>query len=446
MKKILFASVATASLLFAATVIAQPAVQLGLDQIEKAPPSHSGHIFQPSYGFPSTLPTEPRPWEAISFQQKPNEYLDAVMAYVLEGQDTAHWDVGTNAVRKWYHMPWMGPGGKGREYTHGLTSERRSQPGELSPQQTKCRQNWAVGFYNPIGGFTLGKVWKPLVDRTGNSPDLTGLPFPEGTVVAKALYTEADATDTPLLQDAPTIEANIVRDDNQNDNRCPDDVVNGQPAPREKKTLRLLQFDVAVRDPNATTTGWVFATFVYDGREAGSDPWKKLKPVGLMWGNDPELSDTAAQAGQKPVEGIVFSTFGISRNFGRGGRMNGPVDNPNSACLSCHMTAQNLTTANMAPPSGSIWDTSDSRNVKCWFRNLGPTTPFGDVSNNACGSFAPGRVSLDYSLQLAVGVRNVAIAAQNARPQGFRLFGNSPASPDKKVKIDGVKTLPVGRE
>ena len=126
--------------------------------------------------------------------------------------------------------------------------------------------------------------------------------------------------------------------------------------------------------------------------------------------------------------------------------MNGPVDNPNSACLSCHMTAQNLTSASMAPPSNSVWDAADNRNVKCWFRNLGPTVPFGDVSGSNCGSFAPGRVSLDYSLQLAVGVRNAAIAQQNLQPQGFRLFGGGKARPDRNVKIKGVKTLPVGRE
>src|SRR3954451_12490106 len=85
--------------------------------------------------------------------------MEAVLAYVLEGQDTATWRVQDNPIRPWFHAPWMGPGGSGREFISGMTRERNSRPGELGPGQAKCRQNWAVSFYNPAGGYTLGRVW-----------------------------------------------------------------------------------------------------------------------------------------------------------------------------------------------------------------------------------------------------------------------------------------------
>jgi hypothetical protein len=209
--------------------------------------------------------------------------------------------------------------------------------------------------------------------------------------------------------------------------------------------LRLLQLDVAVRDVRAIKSGWIFGTFVYDGRLAGADPWAKLKPVGLMWGNDPALSDADAAQGKKPIESVVLSDFGLGRAFGRGGRMNGPVDNPVSACLSCHMTAQWPNPAAVTPPSGAAWD-----RVSCWFRNLGPTTPFGLAPSNtvACGTLpSPASVSLDFSLQLAVGLRNYAREAQPfARTFSLDELKTMRASDKAVFRVDGVESLPIDRE
>lgn len=420
-----------------------------LDSMEMPDPGYSGPRFSPSFDFPAALVAEPRPWESVNFKTDPEQYMSLILQYVLEGQDTERWNVSQNAVRKWYHMPWMGPGGQGREYISGLTSERRSRPAELGPMQVKCRQNWAVGFYNPVGGHTLGKIWAPVASGASMTPDLSALPFPAGTVVAKALYTQADASEVPLLAGAPTIKARIVRDPDPTDAACPPDTVNDKPAEREETELRLLQMDVAVRDPNADThTGWVFGTFIYDGRLPGPDPWKKLRPVGLMWGNDESLSDQAASGGAKPSESIVLSDFGLGRHFGRGGRMNGPVDNPASACLSCHMTAQTPSSAGMTPSGNAPW--SDAR---CWFRNLGPASPFGFAprTGTVCGTLAPNQKSLDYSLQLAVGVRNISFAEQNASRGGLNLFGmcifgRRLLSVDREATVDGTQSMPISRD
>jgi hypothetical protein len=73
-------------------------------------------------------------------------------------------------------------------------------------------------------------------------------------------------------------------------------------------------------------------------------------------------------------------------HVGYQGRLNGPIDNPVSSCLSCHSTAE-VPAGTMVPPSGA--------NPAPWFRNIKSGTPFD-----------AGRQSTDYSLQLAVGIAN----------------------------------------
>jgi hypothetical protein len=425
-----------------------------LDDMEVPDSNYAGPVFHPSYNFPQA-PVESglREWEGINFKNDPERYMYALLSYILEGQNKERWTVSSNLGRKWYHMPWMGPGGKGREFINGLTSERRSRPFELGPTQPKCRQNWAVGFYNPIGGYALGRIWAPVVAGTSPNPDLKVLPFPVGTVVAKVLYTEATDTEVSLLVGAPTIKARIIKDKSPEDDKCPDETINKDgtevAAERVEAELRLLQLDVAVRDPAAGDyTGWIFGTFIYDGRIKGEDPWAKLRPVGLMWGNDSDLTDEQAMKGVRPVEGVVLSDFGFNRSFGRGGRMNGPVDNPSSACLSCHMTAQAPSSADMAPPKNVDWPI-----VSCWFRTLKSNEAFGPSPTNdiKCGAETAGLVALDYSLQLAVGVRNITIRNINTKNLGVSIFGvnlfkKPPINNSAPLVIDSAKSFPISRD
>jgi hypothetical protein len=164
--------------------------------------------------------------------------------------------------------------------------------------------------------------------------------------------------------------------------------------------LRLLQVDVAIRDPRASTTGWVFGTFIYDGRVAGNDPYKKLRPVGVMWGNDPSLGPNEYQHGARPKQTRLNpATRGIMQHYGWLGRLDGPVDNPKSSCLSCHSTAQTGMPAPMVPPTGTPEGSAAWMN---WFRNIAPPQ-----------TFSAGTVSLDYSLQMASGLQNL-VAWKNA--------------------------------
>jgi hypothetical protein len=91
-----------------------------------------------------------------------------------------------------------------------------------------------------------------------------------GSFVFKLLYSAAppDAFPTDIL--AGSLEARVIPD------------ANGTPV-----TVRLLQIDIAVKDDRAGPTGWYFATYAYDTAVAGSSPWRRMVPVGLTWGNDP---------------------------------------------------------------------------------------------------------------------------------------------------------------
>ncbi len=373
----------------------------GWEPAKNTPPANwPGPVFEPSFKFPTSIPAEDtQPWKAFDFKTEPNEYMEAVLDYVFEGQDPDSWRVQDNSVRKWYHVPWMVSHGNGREFIHGLTRERSTPAGDLGSNHRRCTQAWGVGFYNPIGGYTLGKVFG---DGT-SPPDVSEATFLPGTVVAKILFTEAIAQETDIVTGAPEWEVNINARQPVNARSCP-----RASNPRTRAKLRLFQLDVGVRDTDADEfTGWVFGTFIYDPASTQTNPWRKLRAVGLMWGNDNDLSDADAQNGQMPEESIILYKADLLRDFGRGGRMNGPVDNPVSSCLSCHSTAMFPQRAGMTPRRNDGWD-----RASCWFRNLNPTEPFGRPPSNtrACGQSTGGLRSLDYSLQLSRALINYSAA------------------------------------
>jgi hypothetical protein len=353
-----------------------------------------------SINYPSSEPA-PRamPWDGINFRNEPERYLREVLRYCLDGAEADDF-VFRNSTR-WFHAPWLS-----REPVRGLTSERPSAAGELWPGQPGGIQNYAVGYYNDYGGWTIGQVWR---DR-GN-PATAAVRFPVGTVSCKLLFTTATTTQVPYLNNSLTWQ-----------------IAPGGTA----RSARLLQFDVAVRDRNADRqpdgapgTGWVFGTFVYLGDESGATrPFRfaDLTPVGLMWGNDPGLGPIAATAGTAPVQGwlnpVVRDKFReirrrnprLSTNLGLYGRVNGPVDNPSSACLACHGRALDGGPGWTSTPRGRLLpftpsnvtgtSVANDRAVRNFFRNLAPSQPF--LANTAQWRFT----SLDYSLQLAVGLEN----------------------------------------
>lgn len=323
------------------------------------------------------------PWTTVDFSASPAAYLQAVLDYSFEGNVEVNFKPALNKKREWFHAPWLHYGPNGRDFVSGLTRERDSQRYELSALQTEKYRNFAVGFYNDLGGFTIGQVW-----RNPAQPDVSVARFPEGTVSFKLLFTTAPEESVSYLKGSPEWIADIDRLAKSTDVK--------------KTKVRLLQIDVSVKDWRSNAGGWIFGTFHYDAQMPGNDPWKKLRPLCLVWGNDPLLTETSFKSGSRPTQSWVNPESPIIRYrenppagitppnvMGYAGRGNGPVDNPVSSCLSCHMTAQIPATSPMTPP------TSNDQQVLRWFRNLPPGTPFD-----------PASVSLDFSLQLGVGIQN----------------------------------------
>jgi hypothetical protein len=337
-------------------------------------PGWTGHVFHLSQQYPGSIAGEPRPWMRFDPKTQPADYLKAVLAYFYQGNINADvessFDPARNAVRAWYHAPWQDQGLNGREFVHGLTRERVSRAHDLAATQDHPWNNYAVGFYNAPGGLIIGRVW-----ANHGKPDAAQAGMPEGTVAAKLLFTSAPVAEVPYLAGAPEWDAYVFADLN-----------NPMPAPGDPKAitkLRLLQIDIAVKDSRVSnTTGWVFGTFVYGGgpgAPAGSG-WSNVVPVGVMWGNDP------GYAGTGPLHETWLNPRVHMPHVGYQGRLNGPVANAVSSCLACHSTAENPA-GTMVAPAGT--------DVTPWFRDIASGTPFD-----------PGRQSLDYSLQLAVGISN----------------------------------------
>lgn len=373
------------------------------------------------------------PWLAHDFTTAAGAplYLEALKTYLLEG-NTGNADVEddfnvqNNKIRSWYHVPMMTSGPARRDPRHGLTRERPLDDEDhpwivngFNPRpecnDEPCLRSYAIGAYNWLGGYTIGQVFDDPIAQNAKPQNGKFIP---GAFVFKLLFAEYPATAghvdparDPLIGSPQWIIQDPLS-------------TSGAEIP-----VRLLQVDVAVRDARATKTGWVFATFVYDKTMTAPTPWAKLRPVGLMWGDD--AGDTTAAAIDEtwpkwPPPGFPADLFhedpasptgaGTSTiPYGKLGRLNGPVDNPISSCISCHGTAQIVTGATSAaamrgaplvPPTSC----SDAQDL-FWFHDVAAGVPFGVMSSGGTGCTPASPVvgtpplhSQDYSLQLAVAL------------------------------------------
>lgn len=363
-----------------------------------APPdTYTGAKFVLSQSYPTTPPKGPLPefFKKLPTKQDNNfetwrAYMDAVKNYCLEGNVDVNWDVQKNKVRQWYHMPWQHYGPLGREGIHGLTKEAQIQAQQLASTQTATGQTYAVGIYNDIGAYTIGQVWK---DPQNPDPSYTSQPnsFPNGTVVCKALFADIDRNTVPFLVN-PVLWQGYITDTFTSANR-------------EVKDVALIQMDIAVRDTRMKETGWIFGTFQYNGAKTGKAGWDNLVPVGIIWGNDPKETGNDFTNPKPTVTKInpALQQTAINANtqelppthLGWNGRLNGPVDNPNSSCQSCHMTAESPQVAIMNPLFQKNPPPVGSPDWMKWFQNIPAGHPF-----------TPGTKSTDFSLQMAGGLVN----------------------------------------
>jgi hypothetical protein len=373
------------------------------DAHDAPPAGWTGAVFKLSQNYPATLPAlEPasqRPWTQFDFTKPADapKYLQAVLNYCLEGNTANSFaGVSANTVRKWYHAPWLHTTNSGREFIHGMTKERPSRVPELGPAQAGPHDNWAVGFYNARGAFAIGQVWKDPMH-----PDPRKAIFASHTVSCKLLFTTTPVSEAPFLADSFEWEGDINR-------------ANGTGA---RPKVRLLQVDVAVKDPRAnTTTGWVFGTFQYEKASSTSaNWWEHLVPVGLMWGSDV----ASLKANQLTTQEWINTNRGQQLHLGRKEQvLNGPVDNPNGSCTACHGFAQIARVNNPTPaiPGVPALNASNAT-LDRYFTNI-----------KAATRLSPDYISVDYSLQLQLGISRAVNAGQATLPN-LPIAGRSAAPP-----------------
>jgi hypothetical protein len=368
--------------------------------------------------FPSKLVTETRAWEKIQFRKDWRGYIAAVLAEVkASGLQISNKSIGMSMNASWWIAPWMDFGANGREPLLGLTKERGPDPDDLAPGSTGGHQVWAVGWYNAEGAFGLGQVFAdPCNPKIPAMPKGERWTFPNKTASFKLLFTDAPTTEVAYLEGAPVVEAMI------------DPPPKGKGG-RQKRELRLLQMDIAVRDPNAKDTEWVMGTFIWRGPAKGDGFFDNLVPVGLMWGNDPKAQN-AVWGSQAQLEesqlnselvGVVWQ--GSDGKWphrpypGFQGRLNGPADNLRSSCLSCHGLSQ--------------WRRHPKLGILPTYRIALPKTPLdaggiGDVVAKYFKNVLGGRlndesvsaISLDYSLQLEAGFTRMCSACSRSAMTG----------------------------
>jgi len=426
-------------------------------------------IFKLRQDYPESPTTEAYPWKKIDFKLEPKRYLKTVYDYCLAGNIETNFQLQKNQIRKWYHAPWLHDDGEecgnGRENRHGLTRELASHRYKIHKSQNREMENWAISFYNEPGGYTFGQVWRT---KDGN-PDPTKANFPDGTVSCKLLFTDGGPEEGDPFKRVPFLKGTLAWKSNIYPKK-PYHRHNGKKfcdnRERRDRSVYLLQLDVAIKDKRASKAGWVFGTYIYDGSIEKSSAWDRMRPVGLSWGNDPlvkshintdgaYINSDLQQSWINPVLTIApadpSSDQAYVRHYGIGGRLNGPVDSPISSCVSCHGQAavtskgepMELGPFGLKPKAGSH-NYSDAM-LQVFFSDVKAGAYTRIVKNNQIlkdGTF----ISLDYSLQLAAGIRNYH-QNKNTKEYVEQLRKYNISTQSESKTIPGLQRLerPVGK-
>lgn len=372
-------------------------------------------VFRLKADFPNRLPAKvPEFLEKIDFKTNPLEYIMAVRDYAFEG-NLPDWDPFKNRTREWYHIPWLHPTttgpnayppNGGTEGFRGLIKEAGMSPLQLGPGQKGKPGSYsiyAITLVNDFAGYTMGKMWADPENPDPRATDARyGGGFPVGTVFAKLLFTDApQGTDKiDFLVNPLQWKAYITGDFYTSSTRA-------------VTPVNLLQMDIAVRDSRADgpgQTGWVFGTFVYNGKLNHPNKFMNLVAAGLMWGNDPQdrtnttdpFPPTKTKVNPKLRESVIFNTKDLPpQHLGWNGRLNGPADLNTTSCMSCHITAQYPQVTSLVPdgavPDGGATPPKQGGTDEWmkWFQNIPPATSMDQRA-----------YSTDYSFQVAIALQN----------------------------------------
>ena len=354
------------------------------------PPNYDGPWFDLAQNYPSKLPEKDKHrWLKIDFwkdMEETNDYLYALRDYALDGNMEVDFRVQENWPRRWYAMPYLNYGEGRREFVRGMTEERPLSGPALGLQRGVTARNFAIAYYNAPGGQVLGQVW-----RDPYAPKLAASRFPVGTMMFRLLFSTAkpgDFAGEDILAGAPSWQIAVADEE-------------GKLEGGQLTEVRLIQMDVAARDERAGKTGWMFGSLAYDASAPDRRPWKRLRPVGLTWGNDPGVAP-----GGTLEETLISDQIPAyaSRQLGWGGRLDGPVNNPASSLMSRQATAQYPVAAAISPPASCT-----NQEKLHWFRNLSSEEAFGFVPRDACMPKEPPveLTRLGYSIQMMAAVNNL---------------------------------------
>jgi hypothetical protein len=427
----------------------QPAFPNANPQFIPPPAIYSGPLFVLSQNYPTQQPNERPAFLSDDFKTDWKGYMRKVRDYCFEGNTEVDFRVEHNRTRAWYHMPWQDYGPAGREGIHGLTKEARVQVQQLASSQTYNNgQTYAVGFFNAPAGYTIGRVW---ADHSNPDPSKSSRPngFPVGTVIFKLLFVDVPPQQVPSLSNPKQWQAYV---DTCYKAPCDPSQPNNTNNPRVLKQMSLIQMDISVRtdDPDAPT-GWLFGTFQYNGAMGRANPWENLVPVGLQWGNDPTIkTDTYTQISfttppdktrinPRLKETVINDDPNElpPTHLGWDGRLNGPVDNPISSCMSCHMTAEFPSYAMLSPAFQQNPPKRGSAYWMRWFQNVDCTVPFGNyLGPDGRPQTGINPLSTDYSLQLAISIVNFCDANPHA-PVCDQAASDDADASDKAANILG---------
>ena len=218
----------------------------------------------------------------------------------------------------------------------------------------------------------------------------------------------------------------------------------------------LFQFDIIVKDSQAAPDSqWVFTTLVYDKDAPGDTNWDKMVPLGVMWGNDPDVMspqgcDYLTPGACPPLQQtwINQATPVYAREtLGWGGRLSGPNDGSvqapppvptqdsegnvtnyegryaMSSCMSCHGAAeypqasfllpvQSTCTGDACSPKVNsdglvFWQTGNPEWMQ-WFQSRPGSQPQN-----------PGHIALDYDMNYSFKVLPAWYAATQGGQSGF---------------------------
>lgn len=360
---------------------------------------YSGTLFTLSHNYPTTiLPVENPIWQqALNGQPISSSnaiaYVDSLKSYVSASMRNFLYNYNSwNAANEgWYSEPWTG---SIRDAILG-TYVGSTFPGGTFVNQSQSMTTHVLTFYDAHAANTLYNIW----GTTAMTPTLTTAAgqFAEGSVIVKFAFTSALPTDWSEMDSTVLMPMYAKQAD-------------GTWAVQQ---VALMQFDIIVKDSKTSPkTGWVFTTLVYDKNAPGNDAWDRMVPLGAMWGNDPESTDTTIALKENVIN--PAAPYYSKQTLGWNNRLSGPNDGavsaatiigvPNSyqanmqmsSCMSCHGPAQHQFESFLLPgPMNQQGDTLQvyqpgSAEWMRWFQDRPGTEPQDS-----------GQIALDYDMVTA---------------------------------------------